>query len=170
MTGELFVAGVAALAALLTALGTYFRPAGDQTWFKRWVEAKEHAQTDSERELINERISHYILEMAVADKSRSDRIAALIGGTVIVVIGFVVIGASQIWPGDAWFAWVLLAIGVLLYVLGISVWVNSPDRIRAATRKAILGEVPDKPRGIWRLFRRSDPQEEPLTAPPSPVE
>ena len=158
---------IGAVAALTAAITQAARLTGDRTWYRRWLEVLEHAQTEAERKIARERIDHYVVEFAVTDRTRKKRRDALAVAAILIAFslvlwtgGMLVFSAAT--TGGGWpftvVGWILVAIALAGYFLALYLIVFFPDKERSHAREEVRQEAadaserPNKRR--WRRKRR----------------
>jgi len=141
MDWGVFASVLAALAAIIVAVGELAKPAGDHVWYKRWLEVAEHAQDDQEKEIAREQIHHYVVEFAIADRTRKDR--RLIYGTgaflILAAIYLLLSGVTDLQkdqPDDVRGTWFIVG-SVAAYVLGFYLLLEVPGRLRRVARQGL---------------------------------
>jgi hypothetical protein len=143
MDWGVFASVLAALAAIIVAVGELAKPAGDHVWYKRWLEVAEHTHDDQEREIARERIHHYVIEFAIADRTRKDRRFIYGAGVflILVAIYFLTAGVTDLQkdpPDDVRGTWSLVG-AAAAYVLGLYLLLEVPGRLRRTERRRLDG-------------------------------
>lgn len=170
MTLEAWVGVLALLVATLAAIAEFLRQAGPWVRFQRWVRVLADAQNEQQKMIARERIQFYVIELAVADRTRLKRRESYVAGFLLLLLGTLVTTMGIVLLGQT--AALLVALGYVAttvgagsYVVGLWSWLNRPDNLTDSARRAIRAEVDrtDRERGaepnrvdspLSRLFRR----------------
>lgn len=128
----------AAAAAILGAISQFVRPSGDYAWYKRWVEMRGDKHSEAETQLIERRISLYVVELAVSDCIRKRRVFPTIFGLVALLFGIALTVMANLNPAQDFGVQVLVTVLVFLFYAGavFALWLL-PGRMRIKKRAEI---------------------------------
>lgn len=141
MDWGVFASVLAALAAIIVAVGELAKPAGDNVRYKRWLEVAEHAQNDQESDIARERIHYYVIEFAIADRTRKDRRFIYGAGVFLILtaIYFLTAGVTDLQKDpsdDVRGTWSIVG-AAAAYVLGLYLLLEMPGRLRRTERQRL---------------------------------
>lgn len=152
------VAGVAAVATLIVTIASQVSASFR---YDLWIKVLNNARNEHQREVAEDRVDYYFVELAVAELTRSRRTqCVLLGfGAAFISLIAIVLGTALArveGPSAYWAGWAIVVLGWLGYVGGLALAAWAPDRVRdqqrarttEASAAAALKQLP--PRRWWQ--------------------
>lgn len=161
MDPTIVAAVIGGAVALVVAVIQLARPAGDYSRFKRWLEIKEHIRTQAERDVVDERLRHYLVRFTVSDRTRGRVLMWVAIG--IGLIGFALLTLQWMPPvpneifeqsyfersigiwvwvvSKGWGVVLLTILGSVTWLSGITIVISMPLEIRGRERESVLAEL-----------------------------